>query len=111
MNRQHINNYLKLQQIDMTSNFDFERKALFYILASESLYDHVLDLYKFIERSINLEALENLRLGNGQHKMIQLAFNLYNGHEATDPFDLFSTLDETNFKICLQAIAIRFNIQ
>ena len=111
MNKRHMENYSKLQLGDMTSNYDNERKALFYILASESLYDYVLELYNFSERSINLEALENLPLGHGQYKMIQLAFNLYNGNEATDPYELFSTLDETNLKICLEAIAIRFNIQ
>lgn len=111
MNGRHIENYSKLQVADMTSSYDFERKALFYILASESLYGHVLELYNFSERSINLDSLENLRLRNGQQKMIQLAFNLYNGNEAADPYELFRTLDETNFKICLEAIAIRFNIQ
>lgn len=109
MNPTHKENYIKLQLLDKTSNNDTERKALFFILASECLYDYVLDIYDFVERSIKLETLNELDLGNGQRKMVELAFNLYNGNEAADPYELFHTLDQTNLTICLEAIKIRFN--
>ncbi len=106
----HLENYMKLQLVDRTSSSDFERKALFYILATDGIYEYVEKIYDFDFRFINFEDIENLNLSRGHYNMLQLAFNLYNGYETDDLHTLFLNLDHSNLSICLEAIKIRFSI-
>lgn len=47
-------------------------------------------------------------LCSSSKKLIQLAFNLFNGYPA-DVLSTFSGLDESNFNLCMNALKIRFN--
>lgn len=97
---------------DGTSKKDLERKALFYIVAgNEDIYSKVDYIYDFDERAIKPECLESQEVDfcSSSRRLVKLAFNLFNGFPV-DVMDIFSSLDENNFNLALQAIRIRFDM-
>lgn len=102
----------KLMERDQTSPNDSERKALFYILSgNEDLYKKVTSIYDFDNHWIKSDCFEKVDFSGGAYRMVQLAFNLYNGSPAPDPLELFSSLDQYNFRICINAIFLRFGFE
>ncbi|QII81600.1 DUF6075 family protein [Jeotgalibaca arthritidis] len=92
----------KLLERDQTSPSDSERRALFYILSgNKDLYQKVNGIFDF----------EKVDFCEGAYRMVKLAFNLYNGSPAPDPLELFSGLDEYNFRICINALFLRFGFE
>jgi len=101
----------QLLERDRTHQKDIERKALFYIVAgSHDLYKKADHIYDFKDHSIKPECLESesVDFSSGSRKLIQLAFNLYNGYPA-DVLDTFNVLDDHNFNLAMDALRIRFN--
>ena len=103
----------RLQELlakDKTHPKDMERKAMFYILSgNDDLYSKVHHIYDFQENSIKSECLEsdNVDLSSSARRLINLAFNLYNGLPA-DVSDTFYLLDEDNSQLAIEAIKLRF---
>lgn len=104
----HEARYLELIERDGTWKTDVERHALLYILASDMLYSNASSLYDFNKRWIKPDKIGSLYLSSSAVKMTELAFNLYNGSSAKDPLTIFRSLDPENFRICMEAIQIRF---
>lgn len=90
---------------------DIEREALFFVLAgSDDLYVKASRIYDFEDRSIRPEALEGeVDLSSGSRALVLLAFNLYNGWQASVT-DIFTSLDENGRILALEAIKLRFRI-
>ncbi|WP_394810878.1 DUF6075 family protein [Desemzia incerta] len=55
------------------------------------------------------DCFEETDFSSTSKKMLELAFNLYNGNPSPDPLRIFSGLDDNNFQICLNAILLRFS--
>lgn len=58
---------------------------------------------------IKTDCFEETDFSSTSKKMVELAFNLYNGNPSSDPLRIFSGLDDDNFQICLNAILLRFS--
>ena len=103
--------YKEILKKDNTGEFDVERKTLFYILTGNiGLYQKIDRIYNFKDHSIKFDCLKTADFSSSQKKMIQLAFNLYNGIHQADVLNTFGNLDKDNFRICLNAIRIRFDM-
>lgn len=92
---------------------DKERASLFWILSGNSdIYGKVHHIYDFEENAIKPECLESgdVDFSSSSERLVRLAFNLYNGYPA-DVLDSFQSLDEDNFRLALEAIKIRFNME
>ena len=121
LNNEHKEKYYEYIERDKTSDFDVERKSMFYILSSdESIYNRIHSLYDFTDHSILFESyfkIKNL-LSSSHSKMVYLAYQLYNNFKLQD-FDrkeltiteIFGALDEENFKVCINALNMRFKIE
>lgn len=97
---------------DNTQEQDIERKSLFYIIAGyEDLYKKVNYIYDFQDHSIFPDCLENEKVdfSSTSQKLIKLGFNLYNGNPSYDILTTFSSLDDNNFNLAINAIKYRFN--
>lgn len=105
----HEERYFQFLEKDGTKDTDSERQSLFYILASWGIYDKIDRLYDFNSHEINLDGFEESGFSSGHRKMVLLAFNLFNNYPAPTPLEIFSSLDKENFKICMNAIKLRFN--
>lgn len=90
---------------------DLEREALFFILAgNEDLYSKINSIYDFNENIIKVAVLDgNVDFPSSSRNLIKLAFNLYNGFEAS-VVEVFEGLDEDNKRLAVEAIKIRFKI-
>ena len=108
---QHEERYLQLLEKDGTKPSDGERKALFFILAHPDTFNKINGIYDFKNHWIKSDCFEKVDFSGGIRRMVQLAFNLYNGNPAPDPLEIFSGLDKHSFHICLRAIQIRFNME
>lgn len=100
--------FFQLLEKDSTSHSDVERQALFYILAHKEIFSKINAIYDFKEHWIKADCFEQVDFSSGVRRMVQLAFNLYNGYPAPDPLEIFSSLDSDSLKTCLTAIRIRF---
>lgn len=121
LNNEHKERYYEYIERDKTSDFDIERKSMFYILSSDdSIYNRIDLLYDFTDHSISFESyfkIQNL-LSSSHSKMVYLAYQLYNNFKLQD-FDrkeltiteIFGALDEENFKVCINALNMRFKIE
>ncbi|MFL2106489.1 DUF6075 family protein [Desemzia sp. FAM 23988] len=110
LNKEHTDRLFKLIAKDNTRATDKERIALFFIISGNSdLYNKVNSLYDFDEHWIKPNYFENVDFSSGDRKMVDLAFNLYNNSSALAPLELFSTLDNDNYRLAMKAINIRFN--
>lgn len=104
-----MSDYKELLIRDDTSNSDLERLSLFYILANVSdLHNNIDNIYNFDNKSIKLNCYDKLDLSSSSLVLLTLAFNLYNNCKKVNVLD-FSCLDDTNYKIAIDAINIRFN--
>lgn len=118
----HEKMFNKLIERDNTSTSDKERRAFFYIISStEELYSQINRLYEFDVHRIELNNyLEGrIMLTGGTGRMLYLAHHLYNGFsfkkidkekEDYDKsiLDVFAGLDENLYKVCINALHIRF---
>lgn len=110
LNQKHNERFYKLISKDNTAPTDRERIALFFIISGvHDLYTKVNNLYDFKTHWIKDNYLETVDFSSSTIKMIQLGFNLYNNSTAPAPLELFSTLDNENYRIAMKAINIRFN--
>lgn len=100
--------YADLLARDKTRPNDVERKAMFWIIASnEGLYCRANTFYDFTEHSKKPDGTGIL--SSGEKALMDLAFNLFNGYEnSADVLDVFSQLDEDGFNAAVHAIRIRF---
>lgn len=102
----------QLLEEDKTSYDDLERKSLFYIIAGNNdLYSKVKSIYDFKEHSIKSDCLNSKKVDfcTSSKKLIELGFNLFNGNNKADVLDTFSSLDENNFNLAIEALKIRLN--
>lgn len=106
--------YMSLIDKDNTHKSDLERKSLFYILAGNyDLYEKKHFIYDFEERSINLECLESdfLDFSTSARKLLELAFNHFNGMNKADVSEILSVLDEDNLKLAIDSMKIRYGLE
>ena len=106
---EHEERYFELLEKDNTSRTDLERYSLFYILANSDIFSKIDYIYDFKNHWIKIDCFEKTDFSSTSKKMVELAFNLYNGNPAPDPLTIFGGLDDDNFQICLNAISIRFS--
>lgn len=113
-NEEHKKSYEEFKLRACISEFDKERKSLFYLLALlEETRNNINDLYDFENNWIKHEGLNKGWQTSGSIKVSKLAFNLYNGWKGEDgddysPLELFSVSDE-NREYLLESIRIRFS--
>ena len=120
LNNEHKERFNKCIEQDGTYEYDFERKSLFYILTgNDDLYRRIEDIYDFDDKSINLDFIlkKGHELSSACRKMLSLGLNLYNNFKYIDfdlsdysTLELFSGLDKYNFKLCIRALRIRFDM-
>lgn len=110
LNEKHKRNFDTLCIVDSTHNSDYERKALFYILTGNTeLYNIAEKLYNIESHSINIRSINKAVLSSSAKKLLLIGLNLYNNYKNSNSIlDTFSSFDENNFFIALQAIKIRF---
>lgn len=111
LNELHQQRFNQLIRRDQTYTGDTERKALFFIIAgNDDLFVKSYFIYDFEERVILPENLTNGKVDfcSSSETLILLGFNLYNSHEGLSVIDTFSGLDETNFRLAINAIKTRF---
>src|SRR5699024_11401785 len=97
---------------DQKSTNDNKIKEQFYILSGkEYLNKKVYSINDFDNHWIKSDCFEKVDFSGGAYRMVQLAFNLYNGSPAPDPLELFSSLDQYNFRICINALFLRFGFE
>lgn len=103
-------NFKKLLKRDETHPKDRERLAMFYIFANnQDLYSKVDVLYDFELQQIKLDYAEQADFCTSSQRLVQLAFNLYNGNGPADVLETFCYLDKQNFEVAMEAIRIRFD--
>lgn len=113
-NEEHKKYYEIFKSKACLSDFDRERKSLFYLLSILSeTRNNINDLYDFKNNWIKHEGLNKCWQTGGTIKITKLAFNLYNGWHGEDgedysPLELFS-VSEDNREYLLEAIRIRFS--
>lgn len=107
-----MNNYAELLEKANVHQSDNERKALFWILGNnDDLYSKINHIYDFKDNSIKPECLESADVDfcSSSRRLIELAFNLYNGYPA-DVLNSLNGLDYKNFEMVMKALKIRFNM-
>lgn len=106
--------YQQLLELSGATPGDLERRALFHIIAgNDEIYSNVNSLYDFGENVILTEYLEgegDVYLSSSSRKLVKLAYHLYNGYEAS-VLEVFSGLGDTDAKLAIEAIKIRFDIE
>ena len=112
LNEVHKARFNECIKRDETGSGDVERIALFYILSGNSdIWSKGIDnIYCFKENGIKINSLKKLFLCSSSNKLVELAFNLYNGFATKnmDPRSLFSSLDSDNLQLVLNSLKIRF---
>lgn len=118
----HEEKFNALMKNDNARDTDAERKALFYIISgNEELYFQRDKIYNFKSHQIGLENYieGKIMLSGGTNRMLYLGYHLYNGFnferidENKKDYDLsindiFSGLDINGYKVCTNALHIRF---
>lgn len=109
-------NYKTLLQQVRVAEDDFERKALFYIIANkESLLKRLDKIYNIESGSINIDYIKSddvLQVEDSAVKLLFLGLNMYNGY--TDPridisINAIATqLDKKEYAVMLKALEIRY---
>lgn len=113
LSKEHENKLMDLIQRDGTHPKDKERISLFYILSGNSdLYDKSRQVYDFLNHQIKLECLHDgsVDFCSSSRALIRLGYNLYNGYrdDETTPIGILSGLDEENYLLATESIAVRF---
>ena len=112
----HKHNYYVYLQADRVREDDFERKALFYLLAlTEETRKNIHQLYDFENHFIDFKGMQQSWQTSGSKIICKLAFNLYNSYrgEGDDPYccitpaDLFYN-DELRLYM-IEALKLRYN--
>lgn len=112
----NFNILLKRSGIDLR---DYERKAFFYIIASNSdLFEQIDKIYDFnknllretVEDEEGNRYFEDIRISSSSKRLLNLAIQLYNSYlNNQSVVDTFSLLDSNNFELAINSIKIRFN--
>ena len=77
----HKHNYYVYLQADRVREDDFERKALFYLLAlTEETRKNIHQLYDFESHYIDFKGMQQPWQTSGTMIICKLAFNLYNNY-------------------------------
>jgi hypothetical protein len=94
----------------LTSEFDFERLAMFYILSgNEDIWRKGIDnLYDFKRNCITPKQSKKIDLCTSSRALVNLAFHLYNGYGKDTLTDTFYSLDGKNKLLAFNAIEIRY---
>lgn len=110
LNEKHKRNFDTLCIMDSTYASDYERKALFYIIAgNDELYNIAEKLYDIESHSIRIRNINKAILSSSAKKLLLIGLNLYNNYKNSNSIlDTFACQDENNFFLALQAIKIRF---
>ncbi len=113
LNKEHAVNFNELIQKDNTYPRDTERYSLFYIIAgNEDLFRKRKFLYDFESNGIKANCIDDgtVDLSSSAKALVRLAFNLFNSYEDkyTTPIDIFYSLDDKNYNLAMNSIAIRF---
>ena len=112
----HKHNYYVYLQADRVREDDFERKALFYLLAlTEETRKNIHQLYDFESHYIDFNGMQQPWQTAGTMIICKLAFNLYNIYrgEGDDscyyitPTDLFYNDELRPYMI--EALKLRYN--
>ena len=112
----HKHNYYVYLQADRVREDDFERKALFYLLAlTEETRKNIHQLYDFESHYIDFKGMQQPWQTSGTMIICKLAFNLYNNYrgEGYDscyyitPTDLFYNDELRPYMI--EALKLRYN--
>ncbi|WP_426454479.1 DUF6075 family protein [Paenibacillus sp. S-38] len=110
LNYKHEDRFNDICKRDKTHSNDYERQALFFIIAgNDSLFKNVELLYDFEDKFIKLEALEEEFLTGGTRSLVYLAFSLY-GYGTCGVRQLFTHLDDVNSILAIEAMKFRFQI-
>jgi hypothetical protein len=114
LNDFHKSNYYQLAKKVNLHSADYERMALFYIIAgNDELFKKRCYIYNFYDNCIKTETLnyESINFCSSSKALIRLGFNLYNGFvdTYTNPLSILGCLDPNNYYIANSAINIRFN--
>ncbi|MCM3361244.1 DUF6075 family protein [Niallia sp. MER TA 168] len=105
----HQENFESLLKRDGTHQNDVERKAMFYLFASNSeIMARIEGLYDFRERVICVEENSKGTLSSGTRALVNLGYNLYNNYSSPSVLDIFRNLDDKNFELAMRGIQIRF---
>jgi len=115
LNEDHAYNFQNMILQDKTHFGDKERLALFYIIGgNEDLFTKRKYIYDFKNHEINPDVLTSgaVDLCSSSRSLVRLSYNLFNGYEDeyTTPRDLFSNLDQKNYRIAKGGIDMRFNV-
>lgn len=115
LNKLHEQRFDFLTQEDVTSPYDNERQALFYILSGNSdLFSKRNYIYDFDERCISIDCLDSDKVdfSTSAKALVRLGFNLYNRYsdDRTNPMDIFYSLDSSNYNIAMFATDLRFGM-
>ncbi len=113
LSKEHAVNFNEMIQKDNTHPKDTERYSLFYIIAgNEDLFRKRKFLYDFESKGIIANCIDDgtVDLSSSAKALVRLAFNLYNSYEDkyTTPIDIFYSLDDKNYNLAMNSIAIRF---
>lgn len=113
LSKKHAVNFNELIHKDNTHPRDTERYSLFYIIAgNEDLFRKRTFLYDFESKGIKSNCIDGgtIDLSSSVKALARLAFNLYNSYEDkyTTPIDIFYSLDDKNYNLAMNSIAIRF---
>ncbi|OSA94615.1 UNVERIFIED_ORG: hypothetical protein B2H93_08135 [Clostridium botulinum] len=113
LSKKHAVNFNELIHKDNTHPRDTERYSLFYIIAgNEDLFRKRNFLYDFENKCIKFNCIDGgtVDFSSSAKALARLAFNLYNSYEDkyTTPIDIFYSLDDKNYNLAMNSIAIRF---
>lgn len=119
INEKHETNFnilLKRSRIDLR---DCERKAFFYIIASnQDLLEQIDKIYDFnknllretVEDEDGNRYFKDIIMSSSTKRLLNLAIQLYNSYlNNQSVVDTFSFLDSNNFEIAINSIKIRFD--
>lgn len=99
-------------------NLNSEHRALLYILNSvdglKSRFNQIYDVDKnMLKLNYNQEDkcfdISELCLSSSESSLLRSAINLYNGNDPITLLESFSSLDNENKEILIDALRIRFN--
>lgn len=115
----HEMRYKALVDKDSTAKSDFERRSLFYILASDpELYARSGLVYDFRERGMLGKALVELPISSSGKSLAELGYNLFSGGTeywdgeaiqkiCCDPMTVIESLDPARLSVAINAMRIR----
>lgn len=110
LNQDHEIRYKSLIRKDMTSDYDFEKIAMFYILSGNTdIWNKGIEkFYDFTEHGITPDKLKKIDLCTSSKALINLAYQPYVGNNKYTINDIFKSLNADNAQLAFNAIEIRY---